>query len=249
MSIVSPSVVPNFFPTLRVIEYNISGLEDHSPATRALGVPAPVEQAEEPQNLPTALLSDQTCRSLEDDHDLDYDVTQKKRKRKRRKGKKRRRRPDFPVPKPPSPTAPPGPGYSPQTLSLLSWTQYYANLTKIQADILRDTRNDKDHHRHFKYQVEYMTHNDSAYRLKDLTVRSWLDVAERIAREKLAKEEEEMEGDEERDEDGGEEEGPDEDYRAQNQKKIKKLKNHLWKTFVKRAFVHTKLDDEIDQDF
>ncbi|RMD43260.1 hypothetical protein DV735_g1869, partial [Chaetothyriales sp. CBS 134920] len=101
LSIVSPSVVPNFFPTLRLVEYNITGLENFSPAQRAVGLAREV-------------------------------------------------------------------------LSLLGWKQMYANLTAIHAARANDASVTKGHKdKHFKFELEYDTSNDTLCQLKDLTVRSW----------------------------------------------------------------------------
>jgi len=224
MGYVSPSVVPNYYPTLRVIEYNITGLEKDHPATFPVGEVVD-DLADEQHNRVVELTS------IEDDLDM-----LKKKKHK----KKRPVKPTFPVPHPPSKASLPGPAYSPQSLSLLAWTQYYANLTKINnehADELLDIskKNKNPHTKHFQFKVEYDTRNDSAYHLPDLTVRSWLGLAERIGRDEYKRKEREEE-----DETFGLE-----DVNAQ----LKKPKNHVWRTFVKRAFVNTKADEELDEDF
>lgn len=228
MSMVSPSVVPNFYPTLRIVEYNISGLEGHSPATRAIGTPAP-------DSLDLSIIDssndDNHFAQLEDENDEVHD--QKKKKKKKKKG------PPFHVPKPPSKTSNPGPGYSPQPLSLISWKQYYANLTAINDAVRRDTT--KEPHKHFNYISEYTTNNDSNYQMQDLTVRSWLDVAEKISRGHFPKPDE---LDEEEDDLYREK-----SVESPKKGKLKKARNHLWHVFVKRAFVHTTPDDDINNKF
>ncbi|KIW18379.1 hypothetical protein PV08_02667 [Exophiala spinifera] len=238
LSLVSPSVVPNFFPTLRVIEYNITGLEDAHPAVAAIGTPADETVDDSPNEE-----SDNEQQAFEDGieggmHDL-------KKKKKKKKGKKK---PNFHVPKPPSASSPPGPGYSAQPLSLISWTQYYANLTKVHEKMDKAKHlKKKDPYHYFGFQVEYDTKSDSAYDMKDLTMRSWLDLAERIGRKKLPKSISPEEGDlldlerEESKRPKGTGKG--------DKVAPKTAKNHLWKIFIKRAFVHTKTDDEIEQDF
>lgn len=238
LSLVSPSVVPNFFPTLRIVEYNISGLEHNHPAQGAIGEPAPDEDLGGYEDIEDAVLEDMDESSDFDDETDEMHELKKKKKKKGKKKKKKHKKP-FPVPKPPSETSPPGPGYSPQSLSLLSLTQYYANLTHIHSELPKNPAS-KDPGKFFEYQVEYNTKNDSAYQMKDLTVRSWMDVAERIGRDNLPNIEE---GDRAI-EQSGTEQGS-----MVRQKKPKTAKNHLWKVFVKRAFVHTKPDEEIDDDF
>jgi endopolyphosphatase len=260
LSLVSPSVVPNFFPTLRIVEYNITGLEDDHPADGAIGVPAElgdVEQAAWDDKVP------------EDNSDDTVDAEKKKKRRKKHKKSK----PKFPVPLPPSSTAAPGPAYSPQSLSLLSWTQYYANLTTINADVKKDGLDAslKPTHKHFNFEVEYSTANDTVYRLQDLTVRSWLELAERIGRNAI-KEADVQVMDEESDKDQydahetddideeNDSEGDDnaEAKKHDNKKKHKKkkgkstkkkMRNHVWKTFVRRVFVGAKPDEDLDEDF
>ncbi|KAH7027091.1 hypothetical protein B0J12DRAFT_704738 [Macrophomina phaseolina] len=127
-SLVGPSIVPNYFPTLRVFDYNITGLE-------ALG------SAEFPQHRPEKYLKDvfeNEVDEAEDEYEEDGDDLSSSKKSKdresARKKHKKKKKYKFTVPKPPSKSSPPGPAYSPQTLSLLGYTQYYANLTRINND-------------------------------------------------------------------------------------------------------------------
>lgn len=248
LSLVSPSVVPNFYPTLRIIEYNITGLEDEHPATKAIGVPADVRRNEQQngwglQDWDTDHLSDpsDSQRDIQDNiHEL------KKKKKKGKKGKKKLPKPKFPVPEPPAKTTPPGPAYSPQTLSLISWTQYYANLTKINDDFRKgpDVMK-KKHPAHFTYDVEYTT-NDGIYQMKDLTMRSWLDLAERIGRKELKASDDSIPW-----------QGMDigmappsvPTHIKDTTTKTKQPKNHVWRAFVKRAYVHTKPEEELEDSF
>lgn len=108
-SFVSASVVPNLFPTMRVFEYNITGLENHDLHDSAIPPPAAF------------------------DYDTpEVDIEGKKKKKKKKTPKKYK----FTVPDAPSKSAPPGPAYSPQTFSLLKYTQYFANLTHINNDFI-----------------------------------------------------------------------------------------------------------------
>ncbi|KAG9788892.1 Endopolyphosphatase, partial [Aureobasidium melanogenum] len=256
VSLDSPSVVPNFFPTLRIFEYNITGMEYDHPAFSPTGIPAEASEVElEPYPDGEDALFDATDRDddrdfdpdhFEDDSDDLHDLKKKRKKGKKKKKKNRKKKPKFPVPKPPSATSPPGPGYSPQPLSLVSYTQYYANLTEIHERMHQDKTLKRDPYKYFHYEFLYNTKNDSHYHMPDLTVRSYLDLAERIGRDTLPH------PDQVQSESDIAEQSDIKASRSGNgkkRKKQKKIKNHLWKVFVKRAFVYTKPDEEIDQDF
>ncbi|EXJ86174.1 hypothetical protein A1O1_06544 [Capronia coronata CBS 617.96] len=241
VSLDSPSVVPNFFPTLRIVDYNITGMERDHPAPKAIGSPVKESEVGSTVDLADALFDvNDNHLSLDQGAEDDVHNLKKKKKRKGKKKKHRKNKPKFPVPKPPPKTLPPGPGYSPQPLSLLSYTQYFANLTDIHERMHSDKKS-KDPFKHFHYRKLYTTNNDSHYQMPDLTVRSWLDLAERIGRDKLSKS----------DVQSTEERQPQSEVESSRKKDKEKqtAKNHLWKVFVKRAFVYTKPDDEIDQDF
>ncbi|KAL0261042.1 Endopolyphosphatase [Diplodia seriata] len=227
-SLIGPSIVPNYFPTLRVFDYNITGLE-------SLG------GLEQPRHVPGERLQEIFERDLEDayedgDDDDEFSSTKKSKheesSKKKKKHKKKKYK--FTVPKPPSKSSPPGPAYSPQTLSLVGYTQYFANLTRLNNDFLKSAaylattssaasdnttvnptsllyadytegddadfgdgfgaqrwRNGKHHGKKpkhptphplpFEFEVFYQTHNKSdPFKLKDLTMRSYIDLARRI---------------------------------------------------------------------
>ena len=124
LSLVSPSVVPNYFPTLRVLEYNITGIEDTPVWQPSLHENDTTDPASE-KHLDLRHLS---LESIPDDDD-NNDITPTKKNHKKKKPI-----PDDPnlhIPLPPSKSAPPGPAYSPQPLTLTGYTQYFANLTRI----------------------------------------------------------------------------------------------------------------------
>ena len=277
-SLVSPSVIPKYFPTLRVIEYNISGLEHditrHSPVVTGVETrPADSNGLNRPGNGDGSLMEiEQREKST---------ISKHKKKRKKNRKHKRPKKPNFEVPAPPSKTAAPGPAYSPQTLTWLGFTQYYANLTKFagyyEPKILTDQsmghgkhpdkKKPQWHPNHFEFEVEYDTRNDSVYRLQDLTMRGLLDVATRIGEFKPKK------GDRlEREQGGGDEEiewatsRAEEDEHIEkdpirNQKKHKggrdkhrkhkkrKAINKVWFTFVKRAYVSSMDDTDLHDEF
>lgn len=192
VSLVSPSLVPNFFPTLRVIEYNTSGL-----AAVAQGDPTGFGESE-----------------ARPDSQLE---TEKKKKDKKKK-------PDFKMPDPPSPTAPPGPAYSNQAFTFTGYTQYFANLTQINAEVA--SSKDKGDKPQVNFEVEYNT-GDDGYQMKDLTVRSFLELAARIGEEGALSEKSIDSG-------------------LGASKKDKQKVNEAWRAFVSRAFVGYVDVDELD---
>lgn len=204
LALVSPSIVPNYFPTLRVFEYNITGLEDA------------VTWADYTKKLPTVRPNDDTDENLDVELELrnldndDVEAEKKKHKgkkpkkpkgdkKKKKKGKKPKD-PNLVVPEPPSKSSPPGPAYSPQPLTLTGYKQYYANLTYINNDIAPQSedidaekwrkgkhgnkmpKNKKPRPREFQFDIEYTTYDDKLYNLSDLTVGSFVELAYRMGK-------------------------------------------------------------------
>ncbi|KFX86452.1 hypothetical protein V490_09074, partial [Pseudogymnoascus sp. VKM F-3557] len=199
VSLVSPSVVPNYFPSLRVVEYNISGLdggvfvEEEGPTATSYRLPGEDDEEDEYE------VEDVDTDGEEDE--TDPHTAGKKHKKKKKKGKKHRKpkHPDLKIPPPPPKGSPPGPAYSPQPLSWTGYTQYFANLTAIseaeaaaegggKGDKGKGGKGGKDKPKgdgEFKYEIEYSTINDTkGFALPDLTVRSFLSLAHRIGRAK-----------------------------------------------------------------
>ncbi|KAK1964225.1 Endopolyphosphatase [Colletotrichum sublineola] len=273
LSFVGPSIVPNYFPTLRIMEYNISGLEDAAVWTDSFNKAAP-----------SVLLS------ADDNHideDLKHDIDAALKKKKSKKGKKEKKpKPEDPnlvIPQPPPAGTGPGPAYALQSLTFLGYTQYFANLTYLNNDMTQETKDvsgtkwrdgihkDKDPKSKkpkphpFAFEVEYSTFTDKIYKLSDLTVRSYVKLANRLAKENakgkaLAEDfEEDEEDDEEEDsddqkdaidlkeeDDDADEVRDDEDDVEANKKnggkkgnKKKKKHNKVWLHFLKHAFVRT----------
>ncbi|TEY37745.1 hypothetical protein BOTCAL_0512g00020 [Botryotinia calthae] len=287
---VGPSIVPNYFPTLRIIEYNITGL-DNLPTWSNSVVSSDeqidwLDQEEEDQF---------NVDAVEDLIYVDNGDVSIEKKKKHQKDKKKFKNPTpsnpgFIIPSPPSKDAPPGPAYSPQSLTLLGYTQYFANLTYINNLELKSERSDDeidvekwregkhggkvpkddDPNPHaFHYQVEYDTFTDPIYKLKDMTVKSYLKLAHRIGKYKPQKGDRVKDGEilEEsnvyEDDEGSEnddkkrisisenetvEDTEDHDIDVEKKKKKKKHKkkkhhrkekNRVWLSFVQRAFVGT----------
>jgi len=190
VSLVSPSLVPNYFPTLRVVEYNITGLENtvFEDQPFLLDTDSSIPSSAEPSSHP-----------------------------------EKDEKPDFKIPDGPSAAAPPGPAYSNQPLTFLSYTQYFANLTRLNGRAASSAAEQPG----IEYEVEYSTGDDDVYRMKDLTVRSWLKLATRIGEE------------------GAVSQGIDSDPTANKKKKI----NKAWRTFLARAFTGFVDVDGLDLEF
>jgi endopolyphosphatase len=261
-TLVSPSVVPNYFPTLRVIEYNITGLNVER------------ERLEHDSG------------GIQSSPDSDVNIQTKKK----RKGRSRGKNPKFVIPDPPSKSAPPGPAYSPQTLTWLSFSQYFANLTTINNDFnpesseVLPTRWHNGKHsgkrphpkppkhptKEFKFEVEYDTKTDRIFKLKDLTVRSLVNLAARIGRDapdpdndpwdwpfagtRANRSSIEAEVDSQDPMSHPKGKSKTEKKKKKNKHKSHKKKkgtttNHAWWAFLRRAYVSTKDDDDLRDDF
>ncbi|KAA8566971.1 hypothetical protein EYC84_010067 [Monilinia fructicola] len=288
---VGPSIVPNYFPTLRVIEYNITGLDDSAIWSDSLV--SSDEQIDWLDQEEEDRLKDHANEDSKDHiHADDDEFSAEKRKKKHQKGKKKFKNPTptnpgFIVPSPPSKDAPPGPAYSPQSFTLLGYTQYFANLTYINNLELAskksndeiDTekwrkgkhggkvpKDDDPNPRAFHYQVEYDTFTDPIYKLKDMTVKSYLKLAHRIGKYKPSKgdrvedgeileESQAYEDDVDTTDDAKQTSISEEDSieDAAEKKKHKKKKHHrkqkeknrVWLRFLQRAFISTLDEDDI----
>ncbi|KAI0136546.1 Metallo-dependent phosphatase-like protein [Xylariales sp. AK1849] len=294
LSLVSPSIVPNYFPTIRVFEYNITGLEDvpiWADLLRGAGnerhTQVPLFEEDD------TIENDQESPLELRDEDTESAFDKKKKKKKKKKGKKGKKPKDpyLIVPEPPATTAPPGPAYSPQPLTLTGYTQYFANLTHINNDAPAFVESDsidasdngqfsakhwnegvhkgkkpghKPKPRKFKFEVEYSTFHDKIYKVKDLTVGSFVDLAYRIgqvaAKSKALADEfdaaedgvvyNELDGDAPAVADDESDDDP--EFRAEKKHKGKKgkkkhKKNKVWLHFLRHAFVSTVPKEELEE--
>ena len=292
LSLVNPSIVPNYFPTIRVIEYNITGIDT---------IPAIPFKDQHGDEHPVAFVDTPSFDETEPEYASEPLAEMASYgKRNGRKGE-RSKKPNFKTPKSPSESSPPGPAYSPQTLTWLGYTEYFANLTAINNDFNSDTVSSPEgglvedegwkhgkHHgerphnedpklplKKFKFEVEYNTRSDKIYNMTDLTVRSYIDLATRIGQYKPRKGDRILPTAVEReatgvcgyleDEDGnfsGNEDDTDVVDVIKKKKKDQKHKkkkhgkhqkrkaiNKPWLTFVRRAFVGTKDDEDLHDSF
>ncbi|KAL6878564.1 Endopolyphosphatase [Trichoderma novae-zelandiae] len=274
LSLISPSVVPNYFPTLRIYEYNITGIENT----------AVWRDTYDQANPPAPLSLPEDTRNYEDREAIMAEI----RKMKKDKKKDRSRRPpkghDLIVPLDPPKDALPGPAYHPQLLTLTGYTQYYANLTHINDDLPgvevdtskwrkgkhdhKEPKHGEPNPREFQYEVEYSTFDDNVYKLPDLTVKSFLRLAYRMGQKEGGKSKalDIYDDDEELDveADDGEEMDAEEDddtadapasalkkgkkdKKRKDKKKSKKEKNTTWLHFLKHAFVGTVPKEELEK--
>ncbi|OOQ82227.1 putative vacuolar endopolyphosphatase [Penicillium brasilianum] len=207
LSLVSPSLVPNYFPTLRVVEYNITGLE-------ALTVHADSNYGDDRDSSDSSMVGTLV-------HGAQTSEIEIEKKKKKKKGKDNKP-PSFKIPDPPSSTAPPGPAYSNQPFTLLSYTQYFANLTRINDEAASQGNKAPK----FDFEVEYSTNDDGVCQMTDLTVRSFLELAIRIGEDGAAATEIAL--------------SPDPSVTK------KKKVNEAWRTFLMRAFTGFVGVDDLD---
>ena len=285
VSQIGPSIIPNYFPTLRIFTYNISGVDDafslqnrQTPSSRQQQILA------QNQQIPNARIFKMNGEYAEEDYRLVFNdsVRAKEYMRKNKKNK-----PSPAIPDPPPLDSSPGPAYSPQAFTLLGYTQYFVNLTSInksasskpeaQLDMRNDTLQtygdtddlgptggngpDCKHIKSFNFEVEYDTRDDKVFKLKDLTVRNYLRLAERIGKSgsKTSYEDRDVSLSSEKGFTGYDELPDDkammeldikmEKHRGKKKKNRKYFRNNAWLTFVKRAFIGTKDDDEIEQKY
>lgn len=285
---VGPSVVPNYFPTLRVIDYNVTGLDLSNIWSAGQRFPDPADWLED-DHLSQDIQSSQFETGIRSEKSgFHGDVSRseivgefeesKGKGGKKGKKPKKPKKPDFIVPEPPSKLSPAGPAYSPQTLTMLGYTQYFANLTHINNDYVRsDTAENRDEldteswhggkhkgkqpndnvpkPKPFEYEIEYNTFDDPIYKLKDMTVKSYIKLAHRIGKYKPGKSDQ-LKEDDDLDEFnlGGQDDSDVEDYEVNNVQKTDKAKqnkepkdtnNKVWLYFIKRAFVGTIEDQDL----
>ncbi|RDA83084.1 hypothetical protein CP532_2562 [Ophiocordyceps camponoti-leonardi (nom. inval.)] len=264
VSLVSPSVVPNYFPTLRIVEYNISGLEQ-----------APVWE-EEP-SLRGSEEEEQEQTHLELRRDVAAEETERRRKKKNNGKKKKDEHVDdddddddddnddddkeeavtVVVPEAPAKESLPGPAHRAQPLTLTGYVQYYANLSRMQEE-----RKDSPG---VEYEVEYNTREDGLYRLRDLTVKRYLHLAYRMGRRRRSSSLSlRVDDDDDDEDDAAAAEGKEEEAirrggkkkKKKNEKKRKGKKqqrrgrkeevNKTWIHFLRHAFVSTMSREELE---
>ena len=276
---------------MRVFEYNITGLDPHNTKSPHAWRPDLIDM-----DLATRENLDDRYSVSQTDTEMEYRGSKAQKKHKHKK-------PKFTMPPPPSKASPPGPAYSPQTFTLLGYTQYYANITIINDDFpeplsssdsdngpypnLADPSLDssldelrwhegkhsgkkphhKKGHKKFKYEVEYDTSTDSSFNMTDLTVRSYLHLASLMGQYKpfcpIPLDEVSDNAAPDASPDANQESFGSEDeevvqsrLKKERKRKHKKHKHRrrkeiekLWFTFVRRAYVGSRDEEELREDF
>lgn len=250
ISFVGSSIVPNFFPSMRIVEYNITGLEK----TQTWG----------PKKMPTSPAQLDTNEMAELESEMRHakaimKVNKSKPgkgggKKRKGKGKGKKGKPKDPnlvVPNPPEEKSPPGPAYAPQPLTWTGYTQYYANISLIN----KQAKNENGDRGEFKYEVEYDTFSDPMYKLADMTVRNYVKLAYRLGLAKNKKVKEDSLGDLAEEDDYTRKENLDVDDQIECQvldagkknRRRKRQSNKAWRRFTRYAFVSTGFEEDMNE--
>lgn len=236
ISLVSPSVVPNYLPTLRIIEYNITGIED----AETWEDPFQLSDGEPDLGNDDARLELRSVSASTEDEDELAAIAGKKKKGKKGKDKKPKD-PNLVIPDDPRKKDLPGPAYSPQTLSFTSLQQYFVNLTHVNNEPSggkgKGKDKDKIKTREFTFELEYDTRTDKDYGMHDLTVRSWVELAYRMGKGAPA-------AADMSDVDTMKKKGKGKGKGKKDNKD--KKSNKTWLAFAQRAFVSTVSREELD---
>lgn len=149
---VSPSVVPTFNPSIRLWEYNITGLSD----VKLLSNPS----WDEFLHKLLVALNDENNEifSYEEDHPNNWELSVFKKKKR-----------DKTIPPKMPESKKLGPAYTPQMFTPERYVQYYLDLEAVN-------KGQKD----FDYEIEYTTDKD--YDMKDLTVLEWLKFGRKLGK-------------------------------------------------------------------
>lgn len=170
MAYVSPSVIPTYLPSLRVWEYNITGIDENAPSLYSNGSPFRswsdvfIELGDELERLESA--DEYDTESFEEDESTEEDNSIEIQKKKHHK-KKKKADPTWP---PDFGNVAPGPAYVPQTFTPVRYVQYYADLEEANKA------------QNLTYQKEYTT-DEPPYNMPSLLVKNWIKVARKLGAE------------------------------------------------------------------
>lgn len=214
VSHVGSSIIPTYFPGLRVWEYNITGVDDDQSSVYSNGQPfrpwsdvfAEIEQEfarldEEDEYSP--LGEEELAMSS-----LDF---QKKKKKKA----------DPTWPPNSDHDVKPGPAYLPQTFTPTRYVQYFVNLTEANTET-----------KEFTFEKEYST-DQLPYNMTNLVVSSWVKFGRKLATELITK----------NDESDFFANGKNKKNKKDTKKAKKRTKKEIeeshqaWKTYLKHAFI------------
>ena len=154
-----PSIVPNYFPSFRLYEYDVTS---------------------DAKSTVSAIDTDEDKDDEDDNDEGEMDATTKKKSKKGKHGKEK-------TPKEPKlPKKPPvdelSPGYVRQLYSPLGYTQYFLNTTTANAAAEDEhrSRGKNATYEYPKFEVEYHT-SDAPYEMKDLTLPQWARLANKLS--------------------------------------------------------------------
>lgn len=172
MAYISPSVIPTYLPSLRVWEYNTTGVDENAVSVYANGMPL------RPWAAVFAEINAELDRlESEDDEDdfptlVDDEIIDIEKKKK----KKKKTDPTWP---PSFPNVPLGPAHIPQLFTPTRYTQYYLDLEKANKA------------GNVTFEKEYATDEAPLGIRPALVVKEWIKVAKKLGAELVLAEEEE----------------------------------------------------------
>jgi endopolyphosphatase len=220
MSYVSSSIIPTYFPGLRVWEYNITGVEEAQTSVYSNGQPfRPWSEVFNEIEQELARLDEEDEYQPLGEEELAMSSTDFQKKKKKKA----------------DPTWPPnfgkdvnpGPAYLPQTFTPTRYVQYFANLTAANFG-----------HKEFTFEKEYST-DQLPYNMTNLVVSSWVEFARKLASELITNNEEldisaSKKKKNKKDKKGKKKKNKDEKKKT---KKEVQESHKAWKTYLKHAFI------------
>lgn len=233
MSFVSPSVIPTYLPSLRVWEYNITGVLDQAPSIYSNGKPFRT-WSEVFAEINTELDRLQEADDYPEDDDLETEEADQEASidGKKKKHKKHKKKPD--------PTWPPdfgemaaGPAYTAQMFSPTRYLQYYVKLREANAN------------KNLTYELEYAT-DQAPYKMENLLVSSWIKLAKKLSDELSIKSEQEQELDQVFEHEYEQDQTTLSDVGKRKKEKLarKKKSRAAWKKYLHHAFVSSGYENE-----
>lgn len=176
---ISGSVIPTFNPSLRIWEYNTTGLDAGPASWETKSWDRFYETLDRIMEQDLTQAEDDLADGFDDDLEIE---------RKKKKGKKEKKpKEDKTLPQKKPKNLPLGPAYTPQLFSPTRFVQYYADLKQIHKDyyalLESGKKPDEAASTAFKYQVEYAS-EDGPYSMEQLLVKDFVLLASELATDK-----------------------------------------------------------------